>query len=180
MPSRQTLPRPILPRRWLMTDRRLGDELWACIARLPAGAGVVLRHHDGDRAFARRVAAACAEHQLLLAVAGDVGLARAVGAAMVHNPTEDSGTSLVSRSVHDSDEARAARSADIIFISPVFATASHPGVAGLGLDAALVLARLAGLPAIALGGMDEERGEQAIAAGFYGWAAIDAWRRLRS
>jgi thiamine-phosphate pyrophosphorylase len=175
MPSHQTL-----PRLWLMTDRKLGDESWACIARLPAGAGVVLRHHDGDRVLSEQVAAACAGRDLLLAIAGDVGLAQAVGAAMVHNPTEDSGGLLVSRSVQDQNEARAARGADLVFISPLFATRSHPDVAGLGLDAGLALARLARMPAIALGGMDELRGEQAIAAGFHGWAAIDAWRRLGS
>jgi thiamine-phosphate pyrophosphorylase len=175
MPSRQTL-----PRLWLMTDRKLGDELWGCIARLPAGAGVVLRHHDGDRVLGEQVAAACARQGLLLAIAGDVGLARAVGAAMVHNPTDDSDGLLVSRSVHTPDEARAARGADLVFVSPLYATQSHPGGAGLGLDAALALARLARGPAIALGGMNEMRGEEAIAAGFHGWAAIDAWCGLRS
>lgn len=163
-----------------MTDRRLGDELWGCVARLTAGAGVVLRHHDGDRALADRVAAACAGRGLLLAIAGDVGLAGAVGAVMVHNPGADAAGLRVSRSVHDRAEAVAARGADLVFVSPVHATHSHPGAAGLGLAAALELARLAEAPAIALGGMDEARGTAAIAAGFHGWAAIDAWRTLRS
>jgi thiamine-phosphate pyrophosphorylase len=180
MPSRQTLPHPDLPRRWLMTDRRLGDELWACIARLPAAAGVVLRHHDGDGAFAARVAAACAARGVLLAVAGDGDLALRIGAGIVHNPVGQAHGLLVSRSVHDRAAALAAREADLVFVSPVHATRSHPGVAGLGLAAAAALARLAGVPAIALGGMDEDRGAAAMAAGFHGWAAIDAWRALRS
>ena len=175
MPSRQTL-----PRLWLMTDRRLGDELWGCIARLPAGAGIVLRHHDGDRALGRQVAAACAARDLLLAVAGDVGLARRIGAAMVHNPDADNHGLLVSRSVHDAAEAVAAASADLIFVSPVFATASHPGASALGIEPAFDLARLAGVPAIALGGMNRTLGTAAMEAGFHGWAAIDAWRRLGS
>lgn len=175
MPSRQTL-----PRLWLMTDRRLGDELWACIARLPAGAGVVLRHHDGDSALGERVAAACAGQGLLLAVAGDVRFARRIGAAMVHNPDAEWDRLLVSRSVHDPVEAVAAQGADLVFVSPVFATACHPNAAALGLEAALDLARLAEVPAIALGGMNLSRGAAAIAAGFHGWAAIDAWRRLGS
>ena len=81
MPARQTLPTI-----WLMTDERLGERLWDAIGRVPEGGGVVLRHHRGDRALAERVAAACTARGLMLAVAGDVALARAVGAAMVHNP----------------------------------------------------------------------------------------------
>lgn len=180
MPSRQTLPCPNLPRRWLMTDRRLGDELWSCIARLPMGAGVVLRHHDGDGALAQQVAVACVARGALLAVAGDGELARRVGAAIVHNPVGATNGLPVSRSVHDHAEALAARGADLVFVSPVHATRSHPGVAALGLEGAAALARLARAPAIALGGMDEMRGEEAIVAGFHGWAAIDAWRNLRS
>jgi thiamine-phosphate pyrophosphorylase len=175
MPSRQTL-----PHLWLMTDSRLGDDLSACIERLPAGAGVVLRHHDGNRALARQVAVLCAARNLLLAIAGVADLARDVGAAMLHNPTGDKGDLMVSSSIHDRPEALAARSADLAFVSPVHATRSHPGAAGIGIEAALELARLAGVPAIALGGMNEARGAAAIAAGFHGWAAIDAWRTLRS
>ena len=47
-------------------------------------------------------------------------------------------------------------------------------------EAMTALAEAAGVPAIALGGMDEARGAAAIAASFHGWAAIDAWRTLRS
>ena len=176
MPTRQTLPTT-----WLFTDRRLGEGLWAAIARVPRGGGVVLRHHDSDAAFSERVAAACAAKGLLLAVAGDVTLARRVGAAMVHNPAGKADGVLVSRSVHDAAEAAAARSVDLVFVSPVFATASHPGDAALGIEQALRLAKQAGVLAIALGGMDEMRGNAAIRAGFHGWAGIDVWRRsLRS
>ena len=171
MSSRQTL-----PRLWLFTDQRLGDELWLCIARLPRGAGVVLRHHQSDAILGERVARMCAERGLMLAVAGDVAFARALGAAMVHNPDGEAHGLLVSRSVHGPAEAAAARSADLVFVSPVHASASHPGAAALGLDAALELAAIAAVPAIALGGMNRARGQEAVAAGFHGWAAIDAWR----
>lgn len=171
MPSRQTL-----PRLWLMTDDRLGDALWACIERVPAGGGVVLRHHRGDIALGQQVAALCERRGLMLAVAGDTDFARRLGAALVHNPSGDAAGLLVSRSVHDATEAVAARGSDLAFVSPVFASASHPGRGALGMEGALCLAHLAAVPAIALGGMDPVRGDQAIAAGFHGWAAIDAWR----
>ena len=170
MPARQTLPTI-----WLMTDERLGDRLWDAIAAVPAGGGVVLRHHGGECAFAEGVAAACTARGLMLAVAGDVALARAVGAAMVHNPESGADGLLVSRSVHDEREAAAARSADAVFVSPMFATATHPGAEGLGIERGLALARLAGVPAIALGGMNAARGRDAMVAGFHGWAGIDAF-----
>ncbi|MDQ3079961.1 MAG: thiamine phosphate synthase [Pseudomonadota bacterium] len=170
MPDRQTLPAI-----WLMSDRALGDALWQAIDRVPSWGGVVLRHHRSDRAFARHVAAACSERGLMLAVAGDVGLAREIKAQMVHNPQGDADGLLVSRSVHNAREAEAAAGADLIFVSPVFATQSHPGAKALGMEQALLLARMSGVPAIALGGIDKKRGNDAIDAGFHGWAAIRAW-----
>ena len=171
MPPRQTL-----PTQWLMTDQRISDALWAAIERVPRGGGVVLRHHRSDRLFGARVAARCRAKGLLLAVAGDVALARDLGAAMVHNPAGEAAGLLISRSVHSPDEAVAASGADLMFVSPVFATRSHPGGEPLGIERALALAAIARVPAIALGGMDAARGEAAIAAGFHGWAGIDAWR----
>ena len=94
---------------------------------------------------------------------------------MVHNPVGDAEGLLVSRSVHSRGEALAARGADLVFVSPLFPSASHPDRAGLGMQEGLALALLAGAPAIALGGMDAARGTAVMAAGFHGWAAIDAW-----
>jgi thiamine-phosphate pyrophosphorylase len=170
MPARQTL-----PRLWLMTDDRIGDALWPALERVPRGGGVVLRHHRSNVTLGRRVAAWCHERGLLLAVAGDADFAGGLGAAMVHNPTSPPGAMLVSRSVHSHEEATAARGADLVFVSPVFASASHPDRSALGMGKAVALARLAEVPAIALGGMNSVRGAEALAAGFHGWAAIDAW-----
>lgn len=172
MPTRQTL-----PTLWLMTDARLGAGLDSAIARVPAGSGVVLRHHWSDMALGARVAASCLRLGLFLSVAGDVELARRLGAAMVHNPQSEAQGLLISRSIHSPGEAHAMRDADLVFVSPVYASASHPGGSALGLTAALNLARVASVPAIALGGMDGERGAEAMAAGFHGWAGIDAFLR---
>lgn len=111
----------------------------------------------------------------MLAVAGDIDFARTLEAAMVHNPAGDAAGLLVGRSVHSAEEAVAARDADLVFVSPVHASASHSGDAPLGLERAVALARMAGVPAIALGGMNAARGAAAMAAGFHGWGAIDAW-----
>ncbi len=170
MSARQTLPAI-----WLVTDRRMGAAVWDAIERVPLGGGVLLRHHQSELQLGRKVAEACAARGLMLGVAGDAAFARVVGAAMVHNPVGEASGLLVSRSVHDERQAEAAREADLIFVSPIFATLSHPGVATLGIKRGLVLAGHAPVPAIALGGMNAERGEAAIRAGFHGWAAIDAW-----
>ena len=60
-----------------------------------------------------------------------------------------------------------------MFVSPIFATRSHPGGKVLGPARAQRIARKLRVPAIALGGMDAERFRGLD--WFYGWAAIDAW-----
>lgn len=160
------------PRAWLMTDSRFGDALWGVLARMPAGAGVVLR----DSSLGERVARICADRGLTLAVSRDPSLAEALGAALVHNPARATALPF-SRSVHDEAEARQARAegAALVFVSPLFATRSHPNAAPLGADEGERLSRLSGTRAIALGGLNADRFAEISGRGFYGWAGIDAW-----
>jgi thiamine-phosphate pyrophosphorylase len=78
-------------------------------------------------------------------------------------------------SVHDADEAQAARAAgaDYLVIGPVFATATHADRAPLGLARFAEIARV-GLPAIAIGGVTPAGARALRAAGAYGVAAIRA------
>lgn len=172
MDDRQT-PAPIRwPTAWLMTDPRLGDRLWAILSRMPAGSGVVLR----DLAIGEEVARICRERALVLTVSRDVALSKRLGAVLVHNPV--GATALpFSRSVHDEVEARQAKAegAALVFVSPVYLTRSHPGAAALGVDEAQRLAAIAGVPAIALGGMDKAKFDALPPRDFHGWAGIDAW-----
>jgi thiamine monophosphate synthase len=170
------------PRAWLMTDERMGDRLWTAIDRLPIKyAGIVFRHYtlpDDVRAIlARRVADICHRRSLALAVAGNEDLALTVGADLVHNPAEHPLRLPFSQSVHSVGEAEAAgvAGATIVFVSPVFRTRSHPGTKSLGRPLAGRIAQAAGVPAIALGGMDALRFARLRRDGFYGWAGIDAW-----
>jgi thiamine-phosphate pyrophosphorylase len=170
------------PRAWLMTDERMGEKLWTAIDRLPIKhAGIVFRHYslrDDDRAtLARRVADICHRKSLALAVAGDEDLALTVGADLVHNPPEPALRLPFSQSVHSLGEAETARvaGAAIVFVSPIFRTRSHPGTRLLGRPLAGRIAQAAGVPAIALGGMDALRFARLQRDGFYGWAGIDAW-----
>jgi thiamine-phosphate pyrophosphorylase len=63
----------------------------------------------------------------------------------------------------------------MVFVSPLFATRSHPEAPSLGEEAAMRLALLADCPAYALGGINIEVGEKLIEQGWAGWAGIDAW-----
>lgn len=167
------------PREWLMTDERMGDRLWEAIERLPQGAGVVFRHysHPQREELGHRVAAIAGARGLTLAVAGDVGLARRFGAQLVHKPQSDTNGLPFSRAVHTAEEAEAARAlgAALVFVSPVHETRSHPGRKPLGPELAIEIARAAGIPAIALGGMNAQNFTPLEREGFYGWAGIDAW-----
>lgn len=172
---------PIWPTRWLMTDARLGDRWEAAVLALPSGSGVVLRQDELPPSERLRLAIRLAEiaenRGLLLAIAGDVSLAERVGAGLIHRPDRDPGPLPFSLPVHDeaqADEARE-RGAALVFVSPVFATLSHPDAPPLGVERAAALAARAGCPAMALGGMNEARWPELAALGFHGWAGIGAW-----
>ena len=171
---------PPWPRDWLMTDERMGERLWNAIGRVPAGAGgIVYRHYSLNPPerleLGRRVAMLAHERRLTLAVAGDSLLAEQLDAQLVHNPRGAANLAF-SLSVHDEREALAARDAraDLVFVSPVFPTHSHPAATVLGAEHAAKLATIAGCPAIALGGMTFGKYWE-LGPAFHGWAGIDAW-----
>jgi thiamine-phosphate pyrophosphorylase len=133
-------PAPI-PRLWLFTDdKRLPDPREA-VALLPRGrAGVILRHDaDPERLkLGRDLARICRVRRLVLVVAGDIRLARALGAG-VHLrggrwPGQIRSPGLLTSSGHSLPELRrAARAgAALAFLSPAFATASHAAAPALG------------------------------------------------
>lgn len=172
-----------LPKRWLMTDERLADQLLPAISRLPRGkAGVVWRNYRTPEAERRalydKVRAIARRNRLILLVAGR-GAERARGADGWHGgkPRPASGAMIRSFAVHnrcDLARARQAR-ADLIFVSPVFATRSHPRARPLGPIRFGLLAARASMMVIALGGMTPGRWARIKALGADGYAAIDAW-----
>nr|WP_294555207.1 thiamine phosphate synthase [uncultured Rhodopila sp.] len=153
-----------LPRLWLFTDAgRLPDPRPAAAA-LPRGrAGVVLRHDadPGRAALGKDLARICRERRLVLVVAGDARLAAALRAG-VHlrggrRPGPARLRGIVTSSAHSvADLRRAARAgADLVFLSPAFATESHRGAPGLGpLRWGAMARRVPGMPLAALGGVD--------------------------
>jgi thiamine-phosphate pyrophosphorylase len=170
-----------LPPVLLLTDeRRLPDPL--PVARgLPRGAGVVLRHY-GVPARAALALRLSRLPGLVLLVAGDMALARQVGARGLHLP-EGGGRPprlrprgfLVTVAAHSLTALRRAKAlgADAAVLSPVFPTASHPGAPTLGPLRFAMLARAAGLPVYALGGITAGNAPRLLASGAIGFAAID-------
>jgi len=141
---------------WLFTDERQGDALFTAAARLPRGAGIVLRHHDlppaERRALAERLARIALRRGLVLVDE------RAVAKA------------------HDRAELIAARrrGAVMVFVAPVFATRTHPGARPLGPVRFGLLVRGCRVPVAALGGMTAKRFRRLGPLGATAWGAIDA------
>jgi thiamine-phosphate pyrophosphorylase len=164
--ARSRSPYPVL---WLFTDAARAKNPLAAAARLPKGfSGVVFRHDDapGRAALGRALACLCRARRLALVVAGDARLAAALGAG-VHlrggrwpDQVRVAPGGLVTSSAHGAAEIRRARAAGakLVFLSPAFATASHPGAAGLGPVRWSALSRHgvgmgAGMRVLALGGI---------------------------
>jgi thiamine-phosphate pyrophosphorylase len=180
MPRRQS---PKIPTIWLMTDPRLGEALLAAIQRLPAGSGVVFRHYhlafDERMKLFMKVRRICRRRGHMLLLAGGERQAMDWHADGFHGRSAGSWM-LCSAPVHDSRELVEARrtGADLVFLSPLYATRSHPGDRPLGLARFNQLARLA-RPAkvIALGGMSRNRARSLDAQLVHGWAAIDTFTK---
>lgn len=83
---------------------------------------------------------------------------------------------LLSISCHDEKELKQAKKigADIVLLSPVKETSSHPGVPGIGWESFSLLTQEIGLPVYALGGMSVSDLSDAKQAGAQGIAAISA------
>lgn len=170
---------PALPRFWLMTDPRMGEGLWQALERLPRGSGVVFRHYElplpQRRALFTRVRRVAARRGLVLVRAGADRLGR--GEQGVHGRALHRVAGLRTWPAHDRREvvAGARAGADLIFLSPLFATRSHPGARGLGRVRALMLRQGSATPVVAMGGVGTGHARWLAASGFHGWAGIDAW-----
>ncbi len=141
---------------------------------MPAGAGIVFRHFSLAEVARRDLFARVRKaHPGLLLLAGPAELARSWGADGSHGAGPGEG--LRTAPAHNLAEIRLAEAAGaaLVFLSPVFATRSHPGATPLGPESFAELAAQTELPVVALGGMDEARAESL--RGAYGWAGIDAW-----
>lgn len=153
--------RQTFPRQWLVADYRLGDRLWPAVRSLPEGSGILFLYRDLPRR----------QRQQWLSKLRRCGAMRGLLVA-------DEAAGEAAR-VHDLAEIRQAglSGTPILFLSPIFPTRSHPQWRPMPPMRAAALTRLARVPVIALGGMNERRFARIQRLGFSGWAGIDAWIR---
>jgi thiamine-phosphate pyrophosphorylase len=173
-----------LPKIWLMTDARFGDEQLRAIQQLPTRSGLVFRHYHlatlQRRALFAQVLRICRRRGHILLLAGDARTALRWHADGFHHHSRGHTGLLHSAPVHNAREiADVKRSnADLLFLSPLFDTNSHPGARPLG---PLMFGRLAKLVGprrvIALGGMTRQSAHMLGPRTIHGWAAIDAFRK---
>lgn len=167
-----------LPRTWLMTDPRMGDSLFAAIRRLPRGSGIVFRHAAlppaQRRALFEQVSRLARRHGHVVLRAGPDRLGRREDG--VHRGPRPA-RGLWTMPAHDARQIRqrAMMGVDALFVSPVFATRSHPGARTLGALRFAMLIRGVRCPVIALGGVNRRHASRLARLGAYGWAGIDAW-----
>jgi len=180
----------VLPRICLMTDPRIAEaDLMRAVQRLPRGSAIVVRHYDLPaqmrRALFDRIRRRARRRGCLILLAGDPATARTWGADGHHGRAggRRAGKAwLHSAPAHDRREivAAAQAGADVVLLSPLFATRSHPGVRPLGPVRFAALARHAPVPVIALGGVQPRHATLLRRLGAYGFAAIDGltYRKL--
>jgi thiamine-phosphate pyrophosphorylase len=178
MPHRQIYKRPI-PKVWLMTDPRLGDDLLAIVRKLPARSGVVFRHYGLPATEQHRLFMAvrhiCRQRGHCLILAGE----QKWPADGYHGLRRNAGTGLKSAPVHNVREIGMAKhyGVALVFLSPLYSTRSHIGARPLGMLRFSMLSALTGdIRVIALGGMTRNRAQMLKQNMAYGWAAIDAFR----
>ncbi|HEU5259879.1 MAG TPA: thiamine phosphate synthase [Gemmatimonadales bacterium] len=180
-----------LPRLHAITDERIArrGDLAAVAAELALGGAANLAFHARGHGLsgldhwelANRLSA-YPPIQLFVNDRADVALAAGAEGVQLHSAGLAPGDVRrlnphwwIGVSVHDLEQAQAAHAAgaDYLLVGPVFATATHPDRAPLGVER---LAEIAGLdlPVIAIGGVTRERIAELTAAGVYGVAAIRA------
>ena len=183
-----------LPPCYLVTPEPRGD--WSgfldrLAVRVGEGFGLVqLRAKSLDEPalveLARRAAEICRRGGAKLLVNADPATARRCGAGGVHltarrlegfRAGQGAGFPLAGASCHDARDLERARAAgcDFAVLGPVRATPTHPGAPVLGWAGFEDLARGAGLPVFAIGGLGEDDVGAARRSGGQGVAAIRAF-----
>lgn len=165
------------PRLWFFTDDRLTLEaILAAAMALPHGSGIVVR--SGDSRRLKRLLAhlmPVARRRRLVLTASGAGHTHDVGRHIGRRGRVDGHQEAMTASAHNVPELRRASRAGaaLVFVSPVFATRSHPKARPLGPLRLAALVRASRVPVVALGGMTRVLWRRVKPTGAYGWAAVD-------
>ena len=168
-----------LPALWLISDERNDAVLEDALARLPRGSGLVYRHYhlppEARLARFEELARVTRQRKHTVILADSAQTATEWGADGIYGAPRALGrrdgllrlaTAHNLREIGDANRA----GADAVFLSPVFATRSHPAAKTLGPLRFRLLSGLSRAPVIALGGMTQRRAERLE---WPLWAAID-------
>ena len=177
-----------LPPLILMTDADRLPDPFPAAARLPRGSAVILRHYgtDAREGMARLLGKLCRRRGVRLLIADDARLAARVGADGLHLPEYRVRTGrrywtlwrrpgwIVTAAAHDTAAMRHAllAGADAVLLSPVFATASHPGGRAIGALRFALWAGRSPVAVYALGGIDSVGARRLAAGNVCGFAGI--------
>jgi len=184
---------PHLPRFFLFSDDQRLPDPGPLLPHLPKKAAVVLRHRDAAQleALVKHITPLAHRLNLKVLVANDVRLALRYRCDGVHlsqaqarrgplrlNPKVLPPGFMITAAAHDAMSLKRASRAGAhrVMLSPVFATASHPGAKSLGIRRFAALARLSDVPVVALGGMTPINTKRLSGTPAWGFAAIDGWR----
>jgi thiamine monophosphate synthase len=168
-----------------LTDRRRVADPELILRALPAGVAVIYRDYDDARraAAGARLRSIARSRGLKFIVAGDAALARALNADGLHLPSRSlrrppAWAGFLTASCHSAPELRQAAAAGVglVFLSPAFATQSHPGTEHLGPARFRRLAEQSSAPVLALGGVEAANARLRAGPPVAGLAAIGAGR----
>lgn len=147
-----------------MTDEARVGPSQDIIKHLPAGTVVIFRDYDAlDRAaLATDVQQACRQSKCPFFIAGDLDLAKALGADGIHLPEwmlatmapDDLKGLRVTAACHSPQSLLAAHNLDVdmMLISPIFQTDSHPNAKTLGIAGFINMIRASTIPMTGLNG----------------------------
>ena len=162
--TRQHMPAG-LPAGFFLTDPVRTPDPVSTIRGLPVGVGVIFRHFGQEAALSKApdIVRLCQRQNRKILVGADIELAIAIGADGVHWPARLAHkipgsvrhVRLNTLSVHSVTELRRARTvgADAILVSAVYPSESPSAGAPIGPGRLRSLARTAGRPVYALGGI---------------------------
>lgn len=175
-----------MPALLFFTDPQRTPDPVAIAQRLPRGTGIVYRAFGAADAveIGRRLAAVARRRGLVLLVGADPRLAAAIGAHGLHLPERLAHQArrlrrrgwIVTAAAHSLGAARAARGADAVVVSPLFASNSRSAGRPLGATRFAALVRAAGRPVYGLGGITAATARRLAGSGAIGLAAVEVFR----
>lgn len=180
-----------LPPFFYFTDDQRGADPLQITSRLPKGTGVIFRHYNSENRaeLAFYLSKICKNRELSLIIAKTPALAQKVQATGCHLPDHWITALPVlkarypqltfSAACHGERSLLKAQNlgSDLAFLSPVFATKSHPGTPALGLVRTRKMIRPLTMPVYALGGVGFKHQDMLLEAGFSGFGAISEFEK---